>query len=209
MKRIIAYIIIVTCLVFAVGDYYYSQRDSYNRYLEGEYYFRYLVHTTEAPDPMDLYLANPNASLPDYSDPKEILLQTTNAAVYAYAPHDGVCSVIYGDNVIEGFPLYRLRFDGNDKEYFTGSRQYTYEEYIELLNGLSKDQLKSYFVSDSKMANYNNIKDFLIIIVGFDVVLFMVLFILKRSNLETKYDLVLFIASLYSIFWEIITYFVF
>lgn len=210
MKKVIMYLIIISCLVFAVGDYFYSMRESYNKYLSGEYYFRYSAKTTQAPDPWEN--RDPNEPMPttDYSDPKEMLLLSTNVGVYAYAPHDGVCTVIYGDNVIEDFPTYRLYFDSEeDKMLFNGTKQYTYDEYIELVNGLTKDQLKSNFVSTDDMANYIHVKEFLFILIGVDVFFGVILFVLKRSELDDKETLVLLFAALYSIFWEVITAFVF
>ena len=210
MKKVIMYVIIISCLVFAVGDYFYSMRDSYNKYVSGEYFFRYKAHTTEAPDPWENW--DPNDPMPetDYSDPKEILLLSTNASVYAYGPHDGVCTVIDGDNVIEDFPLYRLRFENEtDKMLFNGTKVYTYDEYIEIVNGLTKDQLKSNIVSTEAVANYNRVKEFMFILIGVDVFFGILLFVVKRNELDDKEDLVLLVAALYSIFWEIITAFIF
>lgn len=210
MKKVIMYLIIISCLVFAVGDYFYSMRDSYNKYVSGEYFFRYKAKTTEAPDPWENW--DPNEPMPetDYSDPKEILLLSTNASVYAYGPHDGVCTVIYGDNVIEDFPLSRLNFENEtDKMLFNGTKVYTYDEYIDVVNGLTKDQLKSNIVSTKEVANYNRVKEFMFILIGVDVFFGIILFVVKRNELDDKEDLVLLIAALYSIFWEVITAFVF
>lgn len=210
MKKVIMYLIIISCLVFAVGDYFYSMRDSYNKYVSGEYFFRYKAKTTEAPDPWENW--DPNDPMPetDYSDPKEILLLSTNASVYAYGPHDGVCTVIYGDNVIEDFPLSRLNFENEtDKMLFNGTKVYTYDEYTEVVNGLTKDQLKSNIVSTKEVANYNRVKEFMFILIGVDVFFGIILFVVKRNELDDKEDLVLLIAALYSIFWEVITAFVF
>lgn len=210
MKKVIMYLIIISCLVFAVGDYFYSMRDSYNKYVSGEYFFRYKAKTTEAPDPWENL--DPNEPMPetDYSDPKEILLLSTNASVYAYGPHDGVCTVIYGDNVIEDFPLSRLNFENEtDKMLFNGTKVYTYDEYTEVVNGLTKDQLKSNIVSTKEVANYNRVKEFMFILIGVDVFFGIILFVVKRNELDDKEDLVLLIAALYSIFWEVITAFVF
>lgn len=210
MKKVIMYLIIISCLVFAVGDYFYSMRDSYNKYVSGEYFFRYKAKTTEAPDPWENW--DPNEPMPetDYSDPKEILLLSTNASVYAYGPHDGVCTVLYGDNVIEDFPLSRLNFENEtDKMLFNGTKVYTYDEYKEVVNGLTKDQLKSNIVSTKEVANYNRVKEFMFILIGVDVFFGIILFVVKRNELDDKEDLVLLLAALYSIFWEVITAFVF
>ena len=207
MKKVIMYFIIISCLVFAVGDYFYSMRDSYNKYVSGEYFFRYRAKTTEAPDDWEEYFDPENPKpMPDYTDPKEMLLRTTNVGVYAYAPHDGVCTVIYGDNVIEDFPVSRLYFDSEeDEKLFKGTKQYTYDEYIEFVNGLTEDQLKSNYVSTKKVANYNDVRDFMFILIGVDVFFGIILFVVKRSGLEDKETLVLLGAALYSIFWEVIT----
>ena len=209
-RNVVMIFIIISCLVFAVGDYFFAMRDSYNRYVSGEYYFRYHAKTTEAPDAFEAYAANPDAPLPDYSDPRVVLLGSTNAKVYAYGPHDGVCTVIYGDHVFDDFPLYRLYFeDEEESKLFYGTKTYTYEEYIDVVNNLTKDQLNSDYVSDKAMANYNNVKDFLFILIGVDVLFGIIFFALIKSELEDKIDLLLIVAALYSIFWEVITFFIF
>lgn len=59
------------------------------------------------------------------------------------------------------------------------------------------------------MANYIHVKEFLFILIGVDVFFGVILFVLKRSELDDKETLVLLFAALYSIFWEVITAFVF
>ena len=59
------------------------------------------------------------------------------------------------------------------------------------------------------MANYNNVKDFLFILIGVDVLFGIIFFALIKSELEDKIDLLLIVAALYSIFWEVITFFIF
>jgi hypothetical protein len=92
---------------------------------------------------------------------------------------------------------------------FNGTKVYTYDEYIEVVNGLTKDQLKSNIVSTEAVANYNSVKEFMFILIGVDVFFGILLFVVKRNELDDKEDLVLLVAALYSIFWEIITAFIF
>ena len=51
MKRIILIMIIAAGLIGSVTDYVFSKHDSYNRYLEGEYYFLYDAETCVPGDP--------------------------------------------------------------------------------------------------------------------------------------------------------------
>ena len=50
MWRKIAIIIIITSVIFSISDYFYTMRESYNKYLEGEYYFRYEATTVPVMD---------------------------------------------------------------------------------------------------------------------------------------------------------------
>ena len=74
---------------------------------------------------------------------------------------------------------------------------------------ITEDQLKSNYVSTKEVSNYNNVKDFMFILIGADVFFGIILFVVKRSALEDKETLVLLGAALYSIFWEVLTAFLF
>ena len=183
-------------------------RESYNKYLEGEYFFREKAETIPAIDP-DSWMTNletwERVQNIDFTDTKNLLLYGGTFDVYAYGPHDRVCTVYYGSQVVEDFPVSNLKFEGDDEEYFYGRKKYTYEEYIEYVKSLSEDQLESIRVSDKKMANFIDVQRHIFILVGVELVMGLVLFLLIRAEMNDKVDLVLLIGALYGIFFEIVT----
>lgn len=203
MKRKLFYIIIVLSLIFAVSDYFFAMHDSYNKYVDGEYFFREKAKTVDTHN--DTWWATAQAQNADYSDPKTLLLSTDGAVVYAANPHNGYCTVIDGDNVIEDFPLSNLKFDNEDMGYFYGTKKYTYEEYIDIVKGMSKEELESSRVSNKEMANFNKVKNNIFILIGVYAVFAMLLVFLYKAGLDNAIDLVLLVAALYSVFFEIFT----
>ena len=202
-RRNIYFIIIVACLIYAVSDYFIAMRQSYDKYVSGEYYFRQKAYTVDTHS--DSWVLTPEAQNTDYSDPKNVLLSSNNVSVYAVDPHDGVCTVYYGDNVIEDFPISNLRFENDDAEFFYGRKTYTYDEYIDIVGKMSKDELKSLRVSDKRMANFNEVKDSMFILIVVDIGLAIILFLLYRGEQDHWFNVVMLIGALYGVFFEIMT----
>ena len=208
MWRKIAIIIIITSVIFSISDYFYTMRESYNKYLEGEYYFRYEATTVPVMDQDAWFESVENfekVSSLDFSDTKIMLLYGGEQEVYASGPHDGVCTVIYGSQTVDDFPVYNLRFEGDDAEYFFGRKQLTYEEYIDYVKSLSPEELKSDRVSTQKMASFKTVLEFTFILVGTEALICLILFILHRSDAKLWFDIVLVLGTLYCIFFEVMT----
>ena len=208
MWRKIAIIIIITSVIFSISDYFYTMRESYNKYLEGEYYFRYKATTVLVMDQDAWFESVENfekVSSLDFSDTKIMLLYGGEQEVYASGPHDGVCTVIYGSQTVDDFPVYNLKFKGDDAEYFFGRKQLTYEEYIDYVKSLSPEELKSDRVSTQKMASFKTVLEFTFILVGTEALICLILFILHRSDAKLWFDIVLVLGTLYCIFFEVIT----
>ena len=208
MKRrtYIYLIIIVACLIYSVSDYFAAMRRSYNMYVEGEYYFRYEA-TIVNQHMNDDWWATPEAQNTDYSDPKNMLLRTPNETVYAAGPHDGVCTVYYGDNVIEDFPVSVLKFEGDDAEYFKGSKTYTYDEYIAQLRAIIKAKDEKHRLSSKAMYTFEHYKFFMIGFVCLDAVFGFSLILLYRAELYDRFNLLMFFTALYGIFFDVISTF--
>ena len=208
MKRrtYIYLIIIVACLIYSVSDYFAAMHRSYNMYVEGEYYFRYEA-TIVNQHMNDDWWATPEAQNTDYSDPKNMLLRTTNETVYAVHPHNGVCTVFYGDKVIEDFPVSVLKFEGDDAEYFKGSKTYTYDEYISQVRSVVKAKEEDHRLSSKAMCSFEQYKFFMIGFVCIDAVFGFILILLYRAELYDRFNLLLFFAALYSIFFDVISTF--
>ena len=208
MKRrtYIYLIIIVACLIYSVSDYFAAMRRSYNMYVEGEYYFRYEAtivnrHTN------DDWWATPEAQNTDYSDPKNMLLRTTNETVYAAGPHNGVCTVFYGDKVIEDFPVSVLKFADGDADYFKGSKLYSYDEYIAQLRAIIKAKDEKHRLSSKAMYTFEHYKFFMIGFVCLDAVFGFSLILLYRAELYDRFNLLMFFTALYGIFFDVISTF--
>lgn len=212
MWRKVAFFIIITSVIFSISDYFYTMRESYNKYLEGEYFFRYKATTILAMDQDAWWNSAENfeyISNKDFSDTKTMLLYGGETDVLAFGPHDGICTVIYGSQTVDDFPVRNLRFSGDDYEYFTGTKQLTYEDYIDYVKSLSDDQLKSDIVSSKKMASFKDVLSFAFILIGVEALVCLLLFFLHRSEQKNRFDIVLFLGALYGLFFEIITAFVF
>lgn len=226
MMRKVLFIFIIISLAFSASDYFFAMRSSYNKYLSGEYYFRYKATTILAQDPdswMSSSEAFEEAAARDYSDPKTILLYGGENTVWACNPRDGICTVVFDHAVvdelpakgiktetyvIEDFPVSNLRFENDDKAYFEGAKKMSFSEYIEYVSGLSEDQLKSYHVSDKKMAGFKSAKNSMIILTLVDLGIFLLLFIFYNSELEGLFDVVLVLGALYGIFFEVISMYI-
>ena len=138
-----------------------------------------------------------------------LLLYSNSQSVYAYGPHDGVCTVIYGSKTLEDFPVSNLRFEGDGEEYFYGRKQYSYDEYISYVKSLTKDQLESTRVSTPDVANFIDAQRFLFILIGVDTIFGIVLFVLYKQEMNGWFDIALLVCCLYSVFFEMITFFAF
>ena len=212
MWRKVAFFIIITSVIFSISDYFYTMRESYNKYLEGEYFFRYKATTILAMDQDAWWNSAENfeyISNKDFSDTKTMLLYGGETDVLACGPHDGICTVIYGSQTVDDFPVRNLRFSGDDYEYFTGTKQLTYEDYIDYVKSLSDDQLKSDIVSSKKMASFKDVLSFSFILIGVEAIICLLLVILHKYEMRSKFDLVLIVGALYGLFFEIITAFIF
>lgn len=208
MKRKILVFFILISLVFSVGDYFFAMKQSYEKYLEGEYFFREKAETVPAIDP-DTWMSSlemwERVQSIDFTDSKNMLLYGGSFGVYAYGPHDGVCTVYYGSQVVEDFPISNLKFEGDDAEYFYGRKKYSYDEYISYVKSLSEDELKSTRVGNEDVANFTGVQRHLFILLGVELVFGFILFLLYRAELTDLFDLGLLIAALYGLFFEIIT----
>lgn len=212
MWKKIAFIVIISSVVFSISDYFYTMQDSYNKYLDGEYFFRYKATTKLAMD-QDAWMTSLDnfeyVSSMDFSDTKTMLLYGGESDVYACNPHDGVCTVIYGSQVVDDFPVTNLQFSGDDEAYFNGTKQLTYDEYIDYVKNLSEDQLNSDLVSSNKVASFNGVLKFTFILIGVEAAVGILLFILHKNEQDMLFDIVLVVGALYCIFFEIVTAFAF
>jgi hypothetical protein len=206
MKRIILIIIIAVGLIGSVTDYVFTKHDSYNRYLEGEYYFLYEAQTCVPGDPNYIITPDDPMFYADYSNPRNMLM-ISSLDVLVYNPHDGFCTVIYGDNVIEDFPLSHISISGEDLPYFNGTKQYTYEEYIGRLDSIPRKQISTTkTISDKHMADYRHIPPFTIIIGGIDALLLAIWFFFRNTDPDTV-DILLLGGAGLNILFNIITWF--
>ena len=206
-RRNIYFIIIITCLIYAVADSFIAVRQSYDKYLSGEYFFRQKARTVDTHG--ENWWATAEAQNMDYSDPKNVLLTSDNMSVYAVGPHDGVCTVCYGETVIEDFPIKNLKFEDDEEDFFYGSKIYTYEEYVDIVSNMDESQLKSLRVSDKGMANFMEIRKLMFILAGVDAALALILFFLYRAELDGSFNIVMLLGALYSVFFEVVTFFAF
>ena len=212
MWRKVAFAFIIISLVFSVSDYFYTMHASYNKYLEGEYFFRYKATTILAMDQDAWFDSVENfeyVSSLDFSDPKIMLLYGGEMEVYAVNPHDGVCTVLYGSQTIDDFPVSNLRFADGEFDYFNGTKQLTYDEYIEYVKSLTPDQLESKMVSSSQIASFKGVARNILILIGVEGAIIIILLIMRKMELSRAYDVLLIAGALYGIFFEAISAYIY
>ncbi len=202
MKSKSAYAIVIISLVIQTFFYLFVIMDAsgstYDQYASGEYYFRARAYTTEFELTNDNYEQYMNL---DMSDPKNMLLCTSNAEVFASDPKGPNCTVIYGENTINNFPLYRLKFKTDyDREIFNG-KKYTKEEYDALIEVISKDPSMKNMLSDEKMIPGSTDITFPLVVLGASVVIGILLFFTREDEMLTEILIIIWI--LLSIFWDI------
>ena len=180
---------------------------SYDKYLSGEYFFRQKARTVDTHG--ENWWATAEAQNMDYSDPKNVLLTSDNMSVYAVGPHDGVCTVCYGETVVEDFPIKNLKFENDEEEFFYGSKIYSYEEYVDIVSNMDESQLKSLRVSDKGMANFMEIRKLMFILAGVDAALAVILFLLYKAELDNAFNVLMLLGALYSVFFEVVSFFAF
>lgn len=208
-KKIIMIIIILVGLTGSITDYVFSKHDSYNRYLDGEYYFLNSASTFVPGDPNYIITPDDPMFYADYSDPRNMLM-TNSMDVDVCNYHDGNCTVIYGDSVVEDFPASRIRLSDEDSPYFYGTRQYTYEEYISKLDSFSRKELsRTRQVSDKHMFDYRKILPYTIIITGTDILILAIAFCFRNNGDDFVINIMLFAGAGLNIIFNIITWFVY
>lgn len=209
MKKIIMVVIILLGMIGSISDYVFSKHDAYNRYLEGEYYFIYEGTSFVPGDPNRIITPDDPMFYADYSDPRNMLMSSSlDIEVYNY--HDGFCTALYGENVIEDFPAARVRISDEDTPYFYGTKQYTYEEFISKLDSFSRKEIsRTRQVSDKHMFDYRKILPFTIMIALIDVLILAIAFIFRNSGENFIINIILFAGAGLNIFFNIVTWYVY
>ena len=202
MKGKASYTIIIISLLIQAFFYMFvitgDSGSTYDKYESGEYYLRARAYTT------DFELTNDNAlqySELDMSDPKNMLLCTSNAEVFASDPKGPCCTVVYGENTINDFPLSRLKFKTDyDRDIFNG-KKYTKEEYDALIEVISKDPSMKDMLSDENMLPGKPDIIFPLVVLGASVVFCILLYVGREDEMFSEIILVAWV--LLSIFWDI------
>lgn len=202
MKGKASYTIIIISLLIQAFFYMFvitgDSGSTYDKYESGEYYLRARAYTT------DFELTNDNAlqySELDMSDPKDMLLCTSNEEVIASDPKGPYCTVVYGENTINDFPLSRLKFKTDyDRDIFNG-KKYTREEYDALMEVISKDPSMKDMLSDENMLPGKPDIIFPLVVLGASVVFCILLYVGREDEMFSEIILVAWV--LLSIFWDI------
>ena len=199
--RILLLFFIIAGLAGSIANYIGTKNSSYEKYLSGEYYFIYDARTFVPGDPNYIMTPDDPMFYADYSDPRNMLM-INSLDCKVYNAHDGVCTVLYGESVIEDFPLARIKVSDEDSAYFYGTKQYTYEEYIAKLDNAAKDQLSSRY-----MASYKSLFKSTLVITGFDVLIFAVLFLIRSHDDGTVTDIILLAGAGCSILFDVVLFY--
>ncbi|MBR1797070.1 MAG: hypothetical protein IJ757_03530 [Clostridiales bacterium] len=197
---------IVVTLLQILTFFRIQGNDAYDAYLSGKYYF--LAHATTVKEELTNDNALRLASL-DYSNPRNLLM-VNEWDVYAYGPHGGYCTVVYGEDVITNFPVSRLRFRSElERRIFDDTEKLTREEYDEYVRILA-DRNDVSAVSDPKMLKESVLStgrtQFLLIVIIFSVVMAVVLYFVREDT--DVFNLCLIIWAGLCILWDVISYYI-
>ena len=206
MKRrtYIYLIVVIACLIYSISGYFIAMHQSYDKYLDGEYFFRYKASTVDTRKTDNWWTTESQSE--DLSDPKTLLLRTSGTSVYAVDPHDGVCTVYYAGSIVEDFPVANLAFENDDAGYFYGSKKYTFEEYIDEVREANKTHDADLRISDKHMSDFEKLKPFMFILIAVDAILAAVLFFLYRSESYTAFNRFMFIGAVLGIAFEVVAF---
>ncbi|MBP5416850.1 MAG: hypothetical protein J6Y58_04910 [Clostridiales bacterium] len=192
---------ILLSLLFSFVGYFIAKNNSYQKYKSGEYFFREKAHTWSSTDPYEIL--GEDAMNTDYTDPMNILLRTNNVTVYAYDPEGSVCTIISDKTTIENFPIGNLEFENEDLGNFYGTRQYSSDEYFDLINSLSKAELNSPRVSSKKMVAYKDAIKSTIMLFIIDLCLAIAIYAFLKFDFVKAVDVVLILGTGISVIFNI------
>lgn len=202
MKSKAAYAIIIISLLVQTFFYLFvivgEPGSTYDKYESGEYYFRARAYTTDFELTNDNYEKYANLNM---SDPKNVLLCTSDAEVFASDPKGPYCTVIYGDDTITDFPISRLKFKTDyDRDIFNG-KKYTKEEYDALIELISTDPSMKDMVSNEKMLPGSVDLAFPMTVFIASAAMCILLFVCRDDEMLTEIIIVVWV--LLSILWDI------
>ncbi len=204
-RRIMLAGFILLSLLFSFAGYFIAKNNSYQNYKSGKYFFREKAQTWSSTNPYEIL--SEGSMNTDYSDPRNLLLRTNNATVYAYDPEGPLCTVINGKQTIEGFPIGNLKFENEDLGNFYGTKQYSSGEYFDLINSLSKADLNSPRVSTKKMVAYKDSIKSAVMLLIVDLCLAIAIYVFFKMDFVKAIDAVLIIGAGISVVFNILAAF--
>ena len=204
-RRIMLAGFILLSLLFSFAGYFIAKNNSYQNYKSGKYFFREKAQTWSSTNPYEIL--SEDSMNTDYSDPRNLLMRTNNATVYAYDPEGPLCTVINGKQTIEGFPIGNLKFENEDLGNFYGNKQYSSGEYFDLINSLSKADLNSPRVSTKKMVAYKDSIKSAVMLLIVDLCLAIAIYVFFKMDFVKAIDAVLIIGAGISVVFNILAAF--
>ena len=184
---------ILLSLLFSFVGYFIAKNNSYQNYKSGKYFFREKAQTWSSTNPYEIL--SEDSINTDYSDPRNLLMRTNNATVYAYDPEGPLCTVINGKQTIEGFPIGNLKFENEDLGYF------------DLIDSLSKAELNSPRVSTKKMVAYKDSIKSAVMLLIVDLCLAIAIYVFFKMDFVKAIDAVLIIGAGISVVFNILAAF--
>lgn len=204
-RRIMLAGFILLSLLFSFAGYFIAKNNSYQNYKSGKYFFREKAQTWSSTNPYEIL--SEDSLNTDYSDPRNLLLRTNNATVYAYDPDGPLCTVINGKQTIEGFPIGNLNFENEDLGNFYGTKQYSSGEYFDLIDSLSKADLNSPRVSTKKMVAYKDSIKSAVMLLIVDLCLAIAIYAFLRFDFVKAVDVILILGAGISVVFNILAAF--
>lgn len=141
--RIICLSLIAVCILTPFIRPAGGMKGSYQKYLDGTYYFRARAYTVMG---QGAY----SAPSSDASGQMNGLLLSQGHLVYVSNPHSGTCDLVDGNYHCGNFPMSHLNINKDDLDLFNDTHSLTYDEYTDKVREISRMDDGKYMLSHPK-----------------------------------------------------------
>ncbi len=199
VQKVLLIILFTGLFISDVLSFFNARSTSYQKYIDGEYEFRYHAETIGGSGGVP-------SGVRDANELRTLLLASNDVDVYVSDPDGQTCTVYYDNVMIEDYPIARLSIDEDDLDYFLGKKVYTEQEYALMLSRLSDEDIEAGAINDKEAKHplLNGYKtDFFFMISLFALILFILMGCL---NMDIGFYIAAVFLGVINIVWVAIIY---